>query len=317
MEKSDGTANMANHVRFRDIPGARYSNDELGVIHEFGADSLLNALAVVKKGQVYDLDSGRWPGMPLFPAHPPFVMTSYRTAQGLRNQKDLDDWRGENSVNMAFNTELMISSAHTGTHIDALNHITCGPDDHWHGGYPYTSNMGDFGPLNAEASSMPPFLCRGILVDIPKYKGVDILEGQYLVTREDVEGALRAQHTEVKSGDAVIVRTGYMRAWGVDSALAARHHGSGIGHDVALYLAEKGVVLVGGDNESLECNPSPDPKNPHPVHIELLIERGIHILELAHVEDLSRDEVFEFLFVCLPLRIKGATGSMVRPIAVA
>lgn len=82
-------------------------------------------------------------------------------------------------------------------------------------------------------------------------------------------------------------------------------------------MAEKGIVLVGGDNESLECNPSADPKNPHPVHIELLIERGIHILELAHVEDLSRDEVFEFLFVCLPLRIKGATGSMVRPIAVA
>jgi kynurenine formamidase len=76
------------------------------------------------------------------------------------------------------------------------------------------------------------------------------------------------------------------------------------------------VVLVGGDTESVEINPSVDPENPHPVHIELLIERGIHILELVHVEDLSRDEAYEFLFICLPLRVQGATGSMVRPIAI-
>ena len=86
---------------------------------------------------------------------------------------------------------------------------------------------------------------------------------------------------------------------------------------MAVYLADKGVVLVGGDNESLERNPSPDPENPHPVHIELLVQRGIHIMELVHVEDLARDGVHEFLFICLPLRIKGATGSMVRPIAIA
>jgi kynurenine formamidase len=293
-----------------------YRNDELGAIHRSGSEELLKALTLVKKGQVYDLDSGRWPDMPVFPAHPPFIMTSYRSPQGLRNQKDLDEWRGKNTANMAFNTELIIGTVHTGTHIDALSHITCGSDDHWHGGYPGADYLGDFGPLTAEASSMPPFICRGVLVDVPAYKGVDILEGEYLITVEDVEGALEAQDTQIRSGDAVLIRTGYMRPWGVDEERTAQHFGSGIGHDVAVYLGEKGVVLVGGDNESVEINPSVDPENPHPVHIELLIERGIHILELVHVEDLSQDKVFEFLFVCLPLRIKGATGSMVRPIAI-
>jgi kynurenine formamidase len=312
----DENTRIARHLRLRDIPGAQYSDDELGAVHGSGPQDLLQALTLVKKGEIYDLDSGRWPGMPVFPVHPPFIMTTYRTPQGLRTQKDFDEWRGENTVNMGLNTELIIGTVHTGTHLDALSHITCGSDDHWHGGYPMSDHLGDFGPLNAEASSIPPFICRGVLIDIPAYKGVEILEAEYLITAEDVQGALEAQGTEVRAGDAVLIRTGYMRAWGVDEEQTDRHFGSGIGHDVAVYLADRGVLLVGGDNESVERNPSPDPENPHPVHIELLIERGIHILELVHVEDLARDGVYEFLFVCLPLRIKGATGSMVRPIAI-
>lgn len=317
MDKATEGKGMAEHLHLRDIPGASYQDDELGVVHRSGSEELLSALSLASKGQIYDLDSGRWPGMPVFPAHPPFIMTTYRTPQGLRNQKDLDDWRGVNAVNMAMNTEIIIGTVHTGTHLDALSHITCGSDNHWHGGHPTADYLGDFGPLNAEASSIPPFICRGVLIDIPTYKGVEILEAEYLITAEDVQGALEAQGTEVRAGDAVLIRTGYMRAWGVDEEQTAQHFGSGIGHDVAVYLADKGVVLVGGDNESVERNPSPHPENPHPVHIELLIERGIHILELVHVEDLARDGVHEFLFVCLPLRIKGATGSMVRPIAIA
>ena len=308
---------MAEHLHLREIPGSKYKDDELGAVHGLGPEELLSALTIPKEGQIYDLDSGRWPGMPVFPAHPPFIMTSYRSPHGWRNQHDFDDWLGKNTVNMGLNTEIMIGTAHTGTHIDALNHITCGDDSHWHGGYSEAEFLGDFGPLTAEASSIPPFVTRGVLVDVPAAKGVEMLEGKSLITVEDIEAALERQGTEVRPGDAVIIRTGYMRAWGVDAAKAERHHGAGIGHEVAVWLGERGVVLVGGDTESVEINPSVDPENPHPVHIELLIERGIHIMELVHVEDLSRDEVYEFLFICLPLRVQGATGSMVRPIAIA
>jgi len=315
-EATDGKG-VAEHLHLRDLPGASYADDELGVVHRSGPSELLAALSLAKTGQIYDLDSGRWPGMPVIPVHPPFIITSYRSPRGVRNQGDLDDWRGENRVNMALNTEIIIGTVHTGTHLDALSHITCGGDDHWRSGYSAADNLGDFGPLTAEASSIPPFICRGVMVDIAAYKGVEILEGEYLITADDVTGALEQQGTEVRAGDAVLIRTGYMKAWGVDEERAARHFGAGIGHDVAVYLADRGVVLVGGDNETVERNPSPDPENPHPVHIELLIERGIHLMELAHVEDLARDGVHEFLFICLPLRIKGATGSMVRPIAIA
>lgn len=307
---------LSENLSLREIPGADYSQDELGLVHETQPEDILAALHVPRVGKIYDLDSGRWPGMPLFPAHPPFILTSYRSPSGLNNQHDLDEWRGVNTVNMGLNTEIMVGTAHTGTHLDALNHITCGDDSHWHGGYGEADFLGDFGPLTAEASSIAPFVCRGVLVDVAKQKGVDALGRGYLITLDDMNAALERQGTEIRKGDAVLFRTGYMQYWGRDFAKAEQHHGAGIGHDIAVALGEQGVILAGGDTESLEVNPSVDPSNPHPVHIELLIERGIHILELVHVDDLSRDGVYEFLFVCLPLRIKGATGSMVRPIAI-
>lgn len=308
---------ISKNLRMRQIPGADYSDDEIGLVHNKEPEDILKAFSLVTEGQIYDLDSGRWPGMPLFPAHPPFIVSSYRSPHGWRNQGDFDDWLGKNSVNMGLNTEIMVGTAHTGTHIDALNHITCGDDSHWHGGYTEADFLGDFGPLTAEASSIAPFICRGVLIDIAAYKEVDILPAADHINVEDAKGALDRQGIEVKEGDAVLFRTGYMRVWGYDHERTEQHAGAGINHDVAEWLGEKGVVLVGSDTESLERNPSADPENPHPVHIELLIKRGIHIMELTHVEGLAEDEVSEFLFICLPLRIKGATGSMVRPVAIA
>jgi kynurenine formamidase len=66
----------------------------------------------------------------------------------------------------------------------------------------------------------------------------------------------------------------------------------------------------------LEVLPSTVAGNPHPVHIALLVERGIFILEMVNCEELAREQVWEFCFMCLPLSIRGATGSMVRPVAV-
>ena len=57
---------------------------------------------------------------------------------------------------------------------------------------------------------------------------------------------------EIRQGDAVLFRTGYLRYWGVDAEAAARHKGAGISVDVALALAEAGVSLVGADTETVE-----------------------------------------------------------------
>jgi kynurenine formamidase len=109
-------------------------------------------------------------------------------------------------------------------------------------------------------------------------------------------------------------RTGYLSGW-PDADFIAAHEQAGIDRDAALWLAERGVLAVGADTEALEVLPSTVAGNPHPVHIALLNERGIWIIEMVDCEELASDRVYEFCFVCLPLSIRGATGSMVRPVA--
>ena len=65
--------------------------------------------------------------------------------------------------------------------------------------------------------------------------------------------------------------------------------------------------------------PAPEhghPRNPQPVHTHLLIENGVYIMESLDLETIAADRVYEFLFVGLPTKVKGATGSMLDPVAV-
>jgi len=118
----------------------------------------------------------------------------------------------------------------------------------------------------------------------------------------------------IEANDAVLIRTGYMSVW-PDPELAPQHFGAGVNHDAAVLIAEAGAVLAASDTEGFEVHPSTDPDSPLPVHIELLIKRGIHIMELVNLEQLANDGVYEFCFISLALPIRGATGSMTRPIA--
>lgn len=288
--------------------------EEVGAVKSITQAQILQAVHLVKKGKLYDLDCGRWNKMPVADAHPPFQVLSYRTPQGIQNQKDQQQWLGQNTVNMAWNSEMIMGTVHSGTHIDALNHITCGHDNHWYGGVPSATHTGDFGTLLSDASKIPPIVTKGVLLDVAKALGFDVLPKGYKITPDDIHKALRLQNVNISHGDAVLIRTGYMSVW-PDRELMAQHYGSGIDLETARLLADAGAVVIGGDNESLEVIPSPDPENPHPVHIELLVNRGVYIMEMVFQEQLARDQAYEFLFVCLPLNISGATGSMVRPIA--
>jgi kynurenine formamidase len=293
-----------------------YEPRELGRVADTTTADVLAALAGPGNGIVYDLDSGRWPGMPLFGGHPSFQLTRYRTAAGQDLMGDFDEWKRDNTVHMGFTTELMSGTMHTGTHLDALCHTTCGTDNAWYGGYRSADELTDFGPRRAEASSIAPIVGRGVLVDLTLMNGGEPLAAGTVVGLDDVQRILHSQGIDIRRGDSVLFHTGYLSLWDQDAATVAAHKGAGIGLDVADYLAELGVILVGADTETVEADPSPDPANPHPVHIRLMIESGIHLLELVHLGDLARDGVTEFLFICLPLRVRGATGSMVRPVAI-
>lgn len=122
----------------------------------------------------------------------------------------------------------------------------------------------------------------------------------------------------MRPGDVVLVRTGHLGKW-PDTEALARHATEGPDISAAHWLLERGVVAAGSDTETFEVQPAPDPgepANPQPVHTLLLIGSAIYLFESIYLEELSRDRAHEFLFVALPIKIEGATGSMLDPVAI-
>lgn len=278
---------------------------------------LVEALAGPRRGAVYDLSSGWWPGMPGAIAHPPFSVLTYRSPRGLHLQRDLPFIKPEeNSIRFSFVSEMIMGSSHTGTHVDALCHITCGAEDAWHGGESASENLGDFGALSKDASELPPLIGRGVMLDIPALHGGERLPPGHGVDGAQLDSACERQGVEVQPGDIVIVRTGQMRDW-PDTEWMAASEGVGVSMDGARWLLERDAAVVGADTASFEMQPSRLEGDPQPVHVLLVQEHGRLIMEWVNCEQLARDEVWSFLFVALPLTIAGATGSMIRPVAIA
>lgn len=103
--------------------------------------------------------------------------------------------------------------------------------------------------------------------------------------------------------------------WGQYFEDAARFvsqaHGPGPELEAARWLNSRKIFAAGSDTVAFEKVPSPE----MPVHIHLLVDSGIHIIENLNLEELARDSIYEFVFVGAPLKIRGATGAPLRPLA--
>jgi kynurenine formamidase len=280
------------------------------------ASAVLEALRLPQRGRIYELASGWWPGMPGIELHPRFDVITYRSPQGVRVQNDIPMLAPENnSAGMSFISELVMGTTHTGSHIDALCHITC--SDEWHGGHAASEHLGDKGALNSDATELEPIVARGVCFDIPGALGLDVLPPSFPIGREELERAVERQGSEIGTGDVALIRTGQMKSWPDVAEMERTSGGAGLSIEGAKWLHERGVRAVAGDTAFLEVAPSGIEGNPQPVHLFLIQGEGVPILEWINCEALAADAVYEFLFICLPLTISGATGSMVRPIAIA
>jgi kynurenine formamidase len=165
--------------------------------------------------------------------------------------------------------------------------------------------------------TMAPLVCRGVLLDVAGANGTEVLEPGEPVTAHDLDRATNWASVEVRPGDAVLIRTGWSRHWSDPATFVGLERGApGPDESAARWLAERRVTLTGGETVAYEQIP---PEQGHallPVHVLLLVEHGIHIVEMLDLERLAANRVYEFVFVLAPLKIVGATGSPVRPLAV-
>ncbi len=167
------------------------------------------------------------------------------------------------------------------------------------------------------AEAIAPIVTRGVLLDVAAAEGVAALEPGRPITAGDIEKTSRHHGLEIGAGDAVLFRTGWPVGRYQDEAAYVGWPTGVPGPDetAARWLAERKIHVAGSDTIAFEWLAPGAGHGALPVHVILLVENGIHIIEVLDLEELAVAGVREFLFVCSPLKLVGATGSPVRPLA--
>jgi kynurenine formamidase len=275
----------------------------------------------VKRAQVIDLSHTWDENSPVLGLNPPYSMSVPFTHANTRGS-----FGDEGQI--SFTSDAMQwSGQHGAPSIDAVGHIG-------HNGLLY-------GGVDAEASTSDPrglgrsgvgaelaidhypmdlLANRGVMLDVARYlMGSDEpLPPGFEITAQHLKETAAAQRVELLPGDTVFIRTGWGQHFKNDPALYKGTDSPGPGLDAAKYLLEKGARVVGADTLTFEKRPAAvyiPQLQLFPVHLLLVPDNGIYIIENVQLEDLSRARAYEFVAVVPPLKVLGATGSALRAFA--
>ena len=273
-------------------------------LSRIGEAERLAALRLAKDGRVYDLglELGEHVPQGVPGDFVPFSMTWRTTPEGCARAGHAHQ----------FAAETITGTLHVSTHIDGLTHVAA--EGKIFGGHDVADVRSDRGFTVGGMEDVPPILTRGIVLDVAGLHGVPALPDGYEVTPKEIKATLRKAGLDIRPGDAVCVRTGKVREYYTDTAAYQRAQ-PGVGADAAVWMYEAGMAVLGTDTTGTE--PLPFLDEHRTTHRVMLVERGVHLIENLYLDEAAEEGVTEGLFVCLPLRITGATGSWVRPVLVS
>ncbi len=275
--------------------------DRAAALAEKGDDVRLLDVLALGNFTVVDLAHPLHNQMPCSPTHPGFHLSLTHRHGDVKREGGLSG-----------SHELIVMGGHVGTHIDAICHVA--QDGLLHGGVPVSEAVigGRFAVHGIE--QVAPIVRRAVLFDIPRLKGVSRLEPGERIDAETLSAAL--PNTSLAPGDVALIRTGWSQLWkDTDAYVGASSGLPGIDAGAAEFLAAQRVCAVGSDTLTVERLSPASGLSDLPVHRLLIAGHGINLIEVMDLEALARTGAEEFVFVCAPLKMLGATGSPVRPIA--
>jgi kynurenine formamidase len=257
--------------------------------------ALTELLASIERCRAIDLAQPYFTGMPHFPTHSPYLYSLSKKHGEIVNPG------GSSSA-----AEAIALSTHVGTHIDAFCHYSS--NGKLHGGEDPTQTYAN-GLERFSVDTIQPIFRRGVLLDIARQHGTDVLPVDFVITPEHLARA--SEGVGIQPGDVVLLRTGWSRYWDDPGRFISQVHSPGPGIEGARWLSRRKIFAAGSETAPFESVPNPSMS----VHVHLLVESGIHIIECLNLEELSASGAREFLFVATPLKIRGGTASPIRPIA--
>lgn len=282
--------------------------DEIGAANLITPESVLEASKLITTGKTYNL------GIVVDSKTPAFSPRSLSVTVLQPNQIGTV---GLGTNGMTYNDDIFMGWLGIGPQIDGLGHI--GIKHTYYNGFKDSEFAKADGLTKLGIEKLPPMVARGVVLDMAKFYGHEIVKEGTPYTKEDIIAAAEQQGVEIRQGDVVMFHSGWLNLLDGENQDHERYVSvePGLGNSGAEYLAEIGVVAVGADTWGVEAVPFENGADGvFSVHQILIPQNGIYILENMETRELVKDGVKEFMFVLGAARLKGAVQMIINPIAI-
>ncbi len=281
-------------------------------------------IRTVKRARIFDLSHTWDENSPIAGVNPPYEMQLAATHENTRGTFG-------DGGQLSFTSEIQKwSGQHGAPSIDAIGHI--GRDGLLFGGVDAAAATSDPRGLgrsgvgaHLDIAHYPKELLvnRAVLLDVGRFinRGAKPLAPAFNITDEILAETARHQGARIRRGDTVLIRTGWGKLFSEDPALYKGDNAAGVGVTGARFLVDSGARVVGNDTLTFEVRPpiAFPPETPvfqvFPVHMILIPDNGINIIENYFLEEIAAAKEYEFLLVVPPIKIRGGTGSALRSFA--
>lgn len=289
------------------VPSRWGGGDEIGAANHISAQNTLAAVSLVKQGQSHPLGIVIDPNMPAFP---PRQMSLQVVQPQQQYGRDLAENYGWSAI---YNDDVAQLWWGIGPQLDGLGHM--GEGDAYYNCHKAKDISELTGLTHLGIAKVPPLVGRGVLLNMAAHFGVDALAGGQPISSADIRAAAKAQGVTFRTGDIILLHTGWTDAHLVANPQTWVSSEPGITNEAARYLASLEPMAVGADTWALEAIPAAEGDKMIYGHVILLKHNGIYILETMNTGRLAREGVSEFLFVLGQARVKGAVQMMINPVA--
>ena len=284
-------------------PSAYGPKDEIGAANLLTPEVVRQAATLVKTGKTYPL------AVPVSKDLPAFRHRSFKL-YNIQPGEQAGLTMGPNKF--TFNDELAVAWTGVGTQLNGIGHI--GIDNVYYNGNRAADFVTVEGVKKLGVEKVPPMVTRGVVLDMTKHYGKEIVPGGTEFTVADLQAVLKRQGIALRKGDVVLFNTGWLELIGKDNKQFLETE-PGISMKAAQWLADQGIVAFGGDTWASEVYPNKSGEE-FPVNQFMLAKRGIYNLELIDSRALVRDQAWEFMFVLGQPLYVGSTQVNVNPVAI-
>lgn len=280
------------------------ANDQIGAANLLTPQKAQEAARLVTQGRTYAMGIPVDRGTPAFPPRN-LAVTVFMPGQ--------EGGQTFGSNRMSYVDDMITGWLGVGTQLDSLAHL--GVDNTFYNGNRAQDFVRTTGVTKLGIEGVPPFVTRGVLVNLAAFKNKPRLDGGELVTADELRAAMAQQNVRVTPGDVVVLHTGWLAMLAQDAKTFGEQE-PGIDGAGAEFLASLQPLAVGADTWGVEAVPFRDPNTVWQGHQVLLAQNGIYILENLDTSGLVRDGVSEFMFVLGQPRYRGAVQAIINPVAI-